>query len=255
MHQPRKRFGQNFLVSEEVLQKLVQSLHLQKNDRVVEIGPGKGALTERLLALVDDLTAIEIDRDLVNFLQKKFSQSKNFHLISGDVLKVDWLSLAKNQLHYLRVVGNLPYNISSPLLFQLSAAKNQIQDIHVMLQREVADRLCAKPGNRDYGRLSVMLQYDFYITKHFDIPPQAFNPSPQVYSSWVSLLPRYDLPVVDREKFEQIVRAAFNQRRKTVRNSLKGLISSEALQRLKMDTQLRAESLDIMDYVRLCALS
>ncbi len=251
MHQPRKRFGQNFLVSQDVLQNIERSLHLQKNDRVVEIGPGQGALTENLLQAVNDLTAIEIDRDLVNFLQKKFSQSKNFHLISGDVLKTDWPLLAKNQLNSLRVVGNLPYNISSPILFQLSAAKNQIKDIHVMLQREVADRLCAQPGNKDYGRLTVMLQYDFFITKHFDIPPQAFNPPPQVYSSWVSLVPRYDLPEVDRDKFELIVRTAFNQRRKTLRNSLKDLVPLKYFEQIGIDSQLRAQDLTIFNYIQL----
>lgn len=246
----RKRFGQNFLQDVGVLAQCVASLGLRPQDHWVEIGPGRGALTQALVGQVATLTAIEIDRDLLALLYRKFQASKHFTLINQDVLQTDWQTLYQQRQAKLRVVGNLPYNISTAILLRLSQARPWIEDIHVMLQREVALRICAKPGEKNYGRLTVMLHYYFQAEHLFDIAPDAFTPVPKVVSSWLRLTPRQQLlPLHDSDCFAAILLAAFGQRRKTLRNSLKNKITAVQLAALGIDANQRAENLSLVQFL------
>jgi 16S rRNA (adenine1518-N6/adenine1519-N6)-dimethyltransferase len=254
-HIARKRFGQNFLHDLSVIRHIIACLDIRSGQHWVEIGPGQGALTEPLLQSGARLDLIELDRDLVTLLKKRFAGRPHLAIHSADALKFDFSSLAEhgNRLH---VVGNLPYNISTPLMFHLLNSADCIEDMHFMLQKEVVDRLCAEPGSKQYGRLSVMMQY-YCETEHlFDVPPESFDPVPKVISSIVRLTPHRQPPVQigNRDNLNRIVTQAFSQRRKTLRNALKSLVSDSALEALSIDPKLRAENLTLQDFAKLSNL-
>ena len=248
MHIARKRFGQNFLQDAHFVRACIDAIRPQPDAVLVEIGPGLGALTRPLLALMPHLHVVEIDRDLIARLQKTYPASQ-LTIHGGDALEFDFGALG----HDLRIVGNLPYNISTPLLFHLAQFADRIRDMHFMLQKEVVDRMAAAPSSRDYGRLSVMLQYRFQILPLFDVPGAAFHPAPKVTSSFVRLLPLHPLPHValDPDLFAEIVTAAFSMRRKTLRNTLKAKLTAADFQTLGIDAGLRAENLAMADFVRI----
>lgn len=247
-HRPRKRFGQNFLVDEAVISAIVGAVAPHQRDLVVEIGPGLGALTRPLVERLDHLHVVEIDRDIVARLRAMFPPQR-VAIHEGDALKFDFAALGRG----LRVVGNLPYNISTPLLFHLADSAPAIRDIHVMLQREVVERMVAAPSSSDYGRLSVMLQYRFEMEPVLAVPAAAFHPVPKVESAVVRMVPFARLPHRARDEawLGKIVTAAFSQRRKTLRNALKHYFSTEDLSRLGVDGGVRAQELGIDDFVRL----
>jgi 16S rRNA (adenine1518-N6/adenine1519-N6)-dimethyltransferase len=247
-HTPRKRFGQNFLVSPGIIRKIVDAIAPRHDDVMVEIGPGLGALTEPLLAALDHLHVVEIDRDLIAHLRQRFSPER-LSIHEGDALEFDFAAIGTG----LRIVGNLPYNISTPLLFHLATFADDVRDMHFMLQREVVARMVAKPGGSDYGRLSVMLQYRFDMERLFLVPPGAFKPAPKVDSAIVRLLPRpaAELDARDEAFFARLVLAAFGQRRKMLRNTLRGFATEEQLTAVGIAPTVRAEDLAVADYVRL----
>ncbi len=249
-HRPRKRFGQNFLSDQRFIDQIISVINPQPSDALVEIGPGQGALTAPLLAAAGKLIAIELDRDLIEPLKAKCELIGQLQLHQADALQFDFSSLGKTPL---RIVGNLPYNISTPLLLQLFSYANQIQDMHFMLQDEVGKRLAASPGNKDYGRLSIMTQYHCQVTRLFTVPPQAFYPAPKVTSCFVRLVPHAHIeqPVGDLAAFSALLAKAFGQRRKTLRNSLKGWIDETALTALGIDPGARPEQLSVNDFVAL----
>ncbi|MBI5922854.1 MAG: 16S rRNA (adenine(1518)-N(6)/adenine(1519)-N(6))-dimethyltransferase RsmA [Betaproteobacteria bacterium] len=251
-HVARKRFGQNFLVSQEVISRIISAIAPQPGETVIEIGPGLGALTQPLLEHVEHLHVVEIDRDLIARLRERFTPSR-LTIHEGDALKFDYGSLATCESR-LRIVGNLPYNISTPLLFHLAEYADRVGDMHFMLQKEVVDRMVSAPGGREYGRLSVMLQSRFAMERLFLVPPDAFDPVPKVASAIVRMtpLPAADLSGVNRDKFAQVVAAAFGQRRKMLRNTLRDLIDPDELAVLGIRPTCRAEELSVADYVRLC---
>ncbi|WP_455212070.1 16S rRNA (adenine(1518)-N(6)/adenine(1519)-N(6))-dimethyltransferase RsmA, partial [Kaarinaea lacus] len=218
-HRPRKRFGQHFLKDFTVVQHIIAAINPRNNEHIVEIGPGLGVLTERLLPLVAKLDAVELDRDLIPKLQATYLPLGNFAIHSADALKFDFCALAVGE-DKLRIVGNLPYNISTPLIFHLIDQMKCIHDMHFMLQKEVVDRLAAQPNSGDYGKLSVMIQYHCAVQSLFNVPPDAFSPPPKVDSSIVRLTPHVTPPVhiKDLAVFEKLVSTAFAQRRKTLRN-------------------------------------
>ena len=247
----RKRFGQNFLIDTQVIGGIVAAIAPQRGDLVVEIGPGLGALTGPLLQRLDYLHVVEIDRDLVVRLRQHFPAGKlNIH--EGDALTFDFGKLAPAG-RKLRVVGNLPYNISTPLLFHLARFAGCVHDMYFMLQKEVVERMVAEPDRADYGRLSVMLQYRFVMDRLLDAPPEYFDPAPKVDSAVVRLIPRNpeELTARDETRFAALVAAAFSQRRKMLRNTLKGLVDEALFARLAIDPAARAETLSVADYVRL----
>jgi 16S rRNA (adenine1518-N6/adenine1519-N6)-dimethyltransferase len=246
-HIPRKRFGQNFLVDAGVIAGIVSAIAPQRGDNLVEIGPGLGALTGPLLARLDRLHVIEIDRDLIARLRNQHQDRLVIH--EGDVLDFDFAALGTD----LRVVGNLPYNISTPLLFRLAGYANCIRDVHVMLQREVVERMVAAPGDSEFSRLSVMLQYRFDMEKLIDVPADSFDPAPKVESAVVRLTPLRPLPHPARDEtvFADVVARAFSQRRKTLRNTLRGMVKAEQLAALGIDAGARAQELPVADFVRI----
>lgn len=247
-HQPRKRFGQNFLHDQNVINRIIQSFHPQPGDTVVEIGPGLGALTAPLLKVVKTMQAIELDRDIIPKLAEICGPLGELNIHQGDVLKFDFAQLSDNKL---RLVGNLPYNISTPLIFHLMKQLDVIQDMHFMLQKEVVDRICAQPGNKNYGRLSVMVQYHCQASNLFTVSPRAFNPPPKVNSAILRLVPHPSpiYKVSNYERFAAIVRTAFNQRRKTLRNSLKELVPPSTFEILNIPATQRPEQLSISDFI------
>jgi len=250
-HIARKRFGQNFLIDTQVIADIVNAVAPQRNDCVVEIGPGLGALTDPLLKRVDHLHVVEIDRDIIARLRKQYSPD-HLSIHAGDALNFDFSSLSdkKNSLH---IVGNLPYNISTPLLFHLAGFATLVYDMHFMLQKEVVERMVAVPGTSDFGRLSVMLQYRFVMDWLLDVPPESFDPSPKVDSAVVRLIPRpsEELAAKDEMRFAALVSAAFAQRRKMLRNNLKGILDDAGFERLGIAPTARAEDLSVGDYVRI----
>lgn len=248
-HRARKRFGQNFLHDEHWINRIVRAIDAKPEETVVEIGPGQAALTREIIACAGHETAVEIDRDLAQWLRETFPETLT--LIEADALKLDWQTVHPGKR--LRVIGNLPYNISSPLLFHLTEVADRVIDQHFMLQKEVVDRMVAEPGSKVYGRLSVMLQYRYQMFKLFDVPPGAFSPPPKVTSSIVRMIPRKveDLAPVDMETFSQLVAAAFNQRRKTMRNAISKFLDEEGIRAAGVDPTARAESLDVAAFVRL----
>lgn len=248
-HRARKRFGQNFLHDRNWIERIAKAVNATEGDDIVEIGPGQAALTRELIAGAGKVRAVEIDRDLAAWLKETFPESLS--LIEADALTLDWTQVAKND--NLRVVGNLPYNISSPLLFKLLEAADHVKDQHFMLQKEVVDRMVAQHGSKTYGRLSVMLQWRYRMQKLFDVPPGAFNPPPKVMSSVVRMIPKAkeEVPSVDFELFSSVVANAFSQRRKTIRNALSALLSSEEISACDVDPGARAEALPLDAFVRL----
>lgn len=247
-HIPRKRFGQNFLTDESVIAAIIAAIAPQPRDRIVEIGPGLGALTRPLVHRLDHLHVVEIDRDIIAWLRTEFPVAR-VTVHPGDALAFDFGSLGAQ----LRVVGNLPYNISTPLLFHLARHTATIRDIHAMLQKEVVERMIAAPSASDYGRLSVMLQYRFEIERILDVPAAAFDPAPKVESAVVRLTPFSPLPHPARDEavLGKIVAAAFSQRRKTLRNALRGYFQATDFERLGVDGGLRAQDLGVADFVRM----
>ena len=240
----RKRFGQHFLHDPAVLEHIVASVDPQPGDRLVEIGPGRGALTRLLLTATEGaLDAIEIDRDLAELLRSEFSSQGGFVLHEADALDFDFEALARERGGPLRVIGNLPYNISTPLLFHLLAKPAQMQDFHVMLQREVVDRIAAEPGSEDYGRLTVMLSPWVHVEKLFDVGPGAFQPAPRVWSSVVRLTVRDRPAFTVSSNFARVVLAAFSHRRKTLRNALKGVVDPAQIEASGVDGSVRPGTL------------
>ena len=254
-HSPRKRFGQNFLHDHNIIYNILSSLEAKAGEHWVEIGPGLGALTEPLLKLGLRLDVVELDRDLVALLKDKFRQQNNLQIHSADALKFDFSTLAEHNKK-LRIIGNLPYNISTPLMFHLLDNASCIEDMHFMLQKEVVDRICAAPGSKKYGRLSVMMQYYCATELLFDVPPESFDPVPKVMSAIVRLVPHRQPPVEvnDIKTLNRVVIQAFSQRRKTLRNSLKKLIAEDAIIALYIDPNLRAEALSLVDFAKLSNL-
>lgn len=248
-HSPRKRFGQNFLQDKHVIEQILLSMSLQFNDNVLEIGPGLGALTQPLLKLLTRLTAVEIDRDLQNYLKELPQNQSQLDVIGADALTIDYSQFGRD----LRVIGNLPYNISTPLLIHLLGYTSFIKDMHFMLQKEVVDRMVAEPGSKAYGRLSVILQYHCEVEYLFDVPPEAFDPMPKVQSAVVCLTP-HKLPLYEKvsiKHLEQLVANSFAMRRKTLINNLKGIISLEQLNELGIDGSKRPEQISIKEYTQL----
>lgn len=254
-HKARKRFGQNFLIDHGIIRDIVRSVHPQKEDLIVEIGPGKGAITQLLADSCDNLSVIELDRDLVPWLKVKFEKHPNFQLFQADALQFDFAQLIKNN-RPLRIVGNLPYNISTPLIFHLLSYSNKVQDMHFMLQKEVVKRMAAQPGESAYGRLGIMVQYYCAVEDLFDVPPSSFDPAPKVDSAIVRLTPYANLPYVANniKTLETLVNVAFQQRRKTLRNSLKQLLSAEQMESLPVNLQLRPEEISLPEYVAMSNL-
>jgi len=247
-HVARKRFGQNFLVDHGIIAAIISAIDPKRDETVVEIGPGLGAITEPLMARVDHLHVVEIDRDLIARLKKQHTPER-MTIHEGDALAFDFASIGKD----LRMVGNLPYNISTPLLFHLAEYVDIVRDMHFMLQKEVVERMVAEPGDADFGRMSVMLQYRFYLEWLIDVPPESFNPAPKVDSAVVRLIPKpvSELNAKSQEKLAQVVLTAFSQRRKMLRNTMKSLLSEAAFAELGINPTLRAEDVPVEDYVRI----
>ena len=248
-HRARKRFGQHFLTDPGVIDAIVRAVHPARDDIIVEIGPGQGAITDALARRAGHLHAVELDRDLAARLRRQYADRPNVTIHEADALAFDFGSLGER----LRVVGNLPYNISTPLLFHLLQFSGCILDMHFMLQKEVVDRMAAEPGSKAYGRLTIMLGCHFDVEALFDVGREAFDPPPDVLSSVVRLVPlpagTYDIN--DELRFANLVAQAFSQRRKTIRNSLRGMVDEETLEFVGIDPGLRAEAIAIGDYVSL----
>jgi len=248
---PRKRFGQHFLKDSTIIEKIISSIRPKREDQLVEIGPGLGALTFSLLPLLDKLDVVELDRDLIPILKQKSQIFGQLCIHQTDALGFDFTQLT-HVPHSLRVVGNLPYNISTPLLFHLLTQLAAIKDMHFMLQKEVVDRIAAPAGSRVYGRLSVMIQYHCEVQVLFDVPAQAFQPAPRVMSAVLRLTPRQPLVLAkDLSQFSEVVKLAFNQRRKMLQNSLGSLLAIHALQALDINPQARPEQISVDDFVRI----
>jgi 16S rRNA (adenine1518-N6/adenine1519-N6)-dimethyltransferase len=253
-HRARKRFGQNFLHDAHVIQRIVTAIRPQPGDRLVEIGPGRGALTRPLLEAAGRIDVIELDRDLPPLLQAHCQGAGELIIHGSDALKFDFATLGNGTAgHKLRIVGNLPYNISTPLLFHLLDYADMIQDMHFMLQKEVVERLTAHPGGRDYGRLSIMVQYHCQAEYLFTVKPGSFTPVPKVDSAIVRLTPHPQIPVrvEDSRDFDRLVRAAFAMRRKTLRNNLRNMLDATLIEALGIDPSRRAETLTLAELASL----
>ena len=250
-HKAKKHFGQNFLVDERIIADIIRAIRPEAGDNMVEIGPGLGALTRPLLKLLNTLHVVEIDRDIIARLKADYPQDK-IVIHEGDALKFDFAELPAP----LRIVGNLPYNISSPLLFHFSGYAARITDMHFMLQNEVVERMVAAPSTPEYGRLSVMLQYRFHMEKLIDVPPESFRPAPKVDSAIVRMIPipADQIAVKDEALFAKVVSAAFGQRRKTLRNTLRPYLAEADFAQLGLDAQLRAENLGVAEFASITRL-
>ena len=240
----KKKFGQNFLQDQAVIERIINAFNPQKNDFVYEIGPGQAALTEHLAEYTDNLNLVEIDNDLVPILQEKFSLKNNVTILHQDALLLNLPSNFKT-----RIIGNLPYNISTPLLIRFLYQADKIKDMVFMLQKEVVKRICAPAGIKAYGRLSVMLQYAFECEELFVVPPEAFDPRPKIDSQIIRLTTRENPPKVDLPALEALVKQAFGQRRKTIKNNLKKIISEQQLITLEIDPKARPETLSVDQYI------
>lgn len=247
-HIAKKKFGQNFLVDQAIINSLIQSINPQQDDLMVEIGPGLGAMTQPLLKNLNHLHVVEIDRDIISWMQGFYPADK-ITIHNSDVLKFDFNHIGER----IRVAGNLPYNISSPILFKLLENTTQIIDMHFMLQKEVVERMVAQPSTSEYGRLSVMLQYKLQMEYLVTVPPDAFDPAPKVESAFVRCVPHSQLPYPahDAALFAKVVLQAFGQRRKTLRNTLKGLLDDAGFATLNIDSQQRAENLSVAEFVQI----
>ncbi len=252
-HIPRKRFGQNFLTDQMVLHDIIRAIDPQPDDVMVEIGPGLAAMTRLLLASLRQLHVVELDRDLVARLQKNFDPARLI-IHSADALQFDFGSIPVTPAKKLRVVGNLPYNISSPLLFHLAEIAPQVHDQHFMLQKEVVERMVAEPGSKTYGRLSVMLQWRYQMSLLFVVPPTAFDPPPRVESAIVRMIPLAQPLPCDQDKLGQVVTKAFSQRRKVIRNCLAGMFTENELTDAGIDPQARPETVAMAQFVTLANL-
>jgi len=252
-HIPRKRFGQNFLTDDVVLYDIIASIAPAADDAMVEIGPGLAAMTALLLEQLRHLHVVELDRDLVERLKKRFS-AERLTVHSADALKFDFASIPVPEGRKLRVVGNLPYNISSPLLFHLAEIAPQVQDQHFMLQKEVVERMVAEPGGKAYGRLSVMLQWRYHMELLFVVPPTAFDPPPKVDSAIVRMIPLAQPMACEQALLEQVVTKAFSQRRKVIRNCVAGLFTEDELRQAGVDPQARPEAVPVEQFVALANL-
>ena len=253
-HQARKRFGQNFLVDQQIIAQIVSAVAPKPDHNLVEIGPGMAAITEHLVELCPSMSVLELDKDLVEFLGEKFVDYSDLSIYSGDALKMDFAQLHGGR--DLRLVGNLPYNISTPLLFHLLKIRHLITDMHFMLQREVVDRLGAVPGTKAYGRLSVMIQYHCRVMPLIPVPPESFRPAPKVQSAVVRLKPHKTMPCVaeDETLLSQIVSLCFQQRRKTLRNCLRPYLEhleSQTNSQDSIDLSRRPEQLSVSEFVAL----
>jgi len=249
MHRARKRFGQHFLHDKNIIDKILRAIDPQQDDNLLEIGPGQGALTLPLLNYCAQLTAVELDRDLIPILQHGATHVGQLNLINADILKFKLDSLARPE--DLRIVGNLPYNISTPLMFHLMDSISQIKDMHFMVQKEVGKRIVAEVGSRNYGRLSVMIQYFCHCQYLFDVAPGCFTPPPKVDSAIIRLTP-HTKPIArvnNFSVFSEIVRLAFSQRRKTISNSLKSILQPGDLDACRVERSLRAENLTLQDFI------
>ncbi|QTN42919.1 16S rRNA (adenine(1518)-N(6)/adenine(1519)-N(6))-dimethyltransferase RsmA [Marinobacter salsuginis] len=253
-HQARKRFGQNFLHDPGTIERIIRAINPKPDDAIVEIGPGLGALTEEILAVNPRLQVVELDRDLIPVLRTKFFNYPEFRIHEADALKFDFSQLMVDRP--LRIIGNLPYNISTPLIFHLLSQAGVVQDMHFMLQKEVVQRMAAVPGDNNYGRLGIMTQYFCRVQPLFEVGPGAFRPAPKVDSAIVRLVPHKTLPhpVKDLATLQAVVRTAFNARRKTLRKALGGMVSVEQLQSLGINDGLRPENLGLADYVAIADL-
>jgi len=254
-HRAKKRFGQNFLSDPGIIQRIIQSITPKPGERLIEIGPGLGALTCPILKIVGEMDVIELDRDIVPKLQLNcgldYSTEKKLRVHNVDVLNFDFSAL--NYEEDLRIIGNLPYNISTPIIFHLVEHCNIIRDMFFMLQKEVVLRLAAKPNTSNYSRLSVMAQYHFTVTPLFLVPPESFDPIPKVDSAIVRLIPHTDKPVKvnDEKEFTNLVRTAFSQRRKTLRNVLRDVCSAEHIEKAGIDPSARAQTLTLQQFADL----
>lgn len=248
-HRARKRFGQHFLSDPGIIDAIVRAVHPTGDDIIVEIGPGQGAITDALASSAGHLHAVELDRDLVARLRRRYEDNPNVTVHEADALQFDFASLGDR----IRVVGNLPYNISTPLLFHLLKFRNRIVDMHFMLQKEVVERMAASPGSKAYGRLGIMLGCHLHIESLFDVPREAFEPPPEVTSAVVRLdpLPPGAFDIQDEAGLSTLVSTAFMQRRKTLRNSLKKSVDAIDFEAVGIDASLRPEQVSIADYVRL----
>jgi len=272
-HRAKKRLGQNFLVDNNIIERIVSSISPASDDLMIEIGPGLGALTGPVLDRVSHLHVIELDHDVIPRLRDNIGPEKAERLTvhEHDVLKFDFAALYHTQHHAhhhsrshdqaasqkLRIIGNLPYNISTPVLFHLLKNREIIDDMHFMLQKEVVERIVAAPGNGTYGRLSVMLQAFFQVTALFKVPPQAFRPAPRVDSAILRLVPdnRYSRSIADFGQFETLVRSAFGQRRKTLRNTLKKIVDATQIEAAGLNPGQRAEELSVADFISLSQIA
>lgn len=257
----RKRFGQNFLHDKNIIRKIITSINPQKSDHIIEIGPGRGALTDELVKLTDNLQVIEIDRDLISVLRGKYADSITIH--EADVLKLDFSAMfpqgickepqnvCESDRKAVRIVGNLPYNISTPLLFKLFEYTHCIKDMFFMLQLEVVDRICAVPSTKEYGRLSIMSHYFSHAEKLFQVPASAFSPQPKVTSAVIRLTPKADIRTEPTSKLlNQMVVSAFSKRRKTLRNALSDFLSDEDFSALNINPKYRPENLSLDEYLK-----
>jgi 16S rRNA (adenine1518-N6/adenine1519-N6)-dimethyltransferase len=251
-HKARKRFGQNFLHDHGVIRRIVACIGPKKGQRIVEIGPGKGALTEGIISVTERMDVVELDRDLIPILKVNLFRFPELTVHEADAMKFDFTSLRTPE-QAIRVVGNLPYNISTPLIFHLLSQADAIEDMHFMLQKEVVDRLAARPGDSLYGRLSVMAQYYCSVESLFIVGPESFDPAPKVDSAIVRMTPHKTLPylVNNIKMLEDMVRIGFQQRRKTLRNNYKGVLDNDDFAALNIDPTLRPERLDVEDFVRI----
>jgi 16S rRNA (adenine1518-N6/adenine1519-N6)-dimethyltransferase len=253
-HKARKRFGQNFLSDPMVIQRIVDSIAPRPDELIIEIGPGQAALTSPLIATGMELLLVEIDRDLADRLATRFCAHPGVHMHVGDALKMDFAAISDNRP--FRLVGNLPYNISTPLLFHVLKWSDLIVDMHFMLQFEVVNRMAASPGTKAWGRLSIMCQYYCKIVPLFTVQPESFTPVPKVQSSIVRLIPHREPPVQigSKEAFDRLVIQAFSMRRKTLRNSLRGLLDVSLIESAGIDPGLRAEALGLEQFAALSNL-
>lgn len=249
-HRAKKRFGQHFLHDQNIIHRIITAIDPKRHQTIIEIGPGKGALTFPLLEHLDTLHVLELDRDLAQALSKKYAAKKNIVVHCVDALSYDFREISNQHLH---IVGNLPYNISTPLIFHLLRYHHSIDDMVFMLQEEVVDRICATPGNKDYGRLSVMVQAHCHAEKLFTVNPDAFSPPPKVMSAIIKLKPgdRFLKEINDPPGFAHIVKLAFSQRRKTLRNCLKGALEKNQIIDLGIVPGARAETLSVDDFIQL----
>ena len=252
-HRARKRFGQNFLHDVHWIDRIIEAINPVAGEELIEIGPGQAALTRRVIALAGRESAVEIDRDLAQWLRSQFTE-ESLRLIEADALTLDWPAIFPGKR--LRIFGNLPYNISSPLLFALIPAAPRVVDQHFMLQKEVVDRMVSPPGSKVYGRLSAMLQRHYRLYRLFDVPPGAFQPAPKVTSSVVRMIPipAEEKVALDEKLYAQVVAAAFSMRRKTLKNALAAVLDASEIQAAGVRPESRAETLSVKDFERLTAI-